>query len=303
MSSAAAPHPTALSTAGADVAWSAPLRFERYALHVRDLERMLAFYTRAVGLSVLDRASGAARLGNDGVVLLELMEQHQALPDDNRTAGLHHAAFLMPTRRDLADWHRYYLGQGFTLSRTGDHHVNEALYFDDPEGNGVECYADREPGHWRWDADGKVYIPATPVDLDHLDRDATPDADPASWSAPRGMRLGHINLRVGDLDAADRFYGDLLGLDHTCRRPQMTFLSAGRYHHHMAANNFTSAGAGARDPSRAGLAWFMFAVDGRFDDDAAESRLTAAGHDVDLQVGRFAVRDPWGTLIHVTATR
>ena len=216
-----------------------------YALSVRDAGRQAEFYQRAVGLELQDRTRNGAVLGMDGVPLLHLEQRTGLLQDDPKAAGLHHLAFLMPTRANLADWYRHSRQIGLTITRTGDHHVNEALYYDDPEGNGCECYADRPSSHWQWDGDGKVHIPAVPVDLDSLIRDESAPA--GDWQPPLGLRIGHINLRVGDLDASEAFYCSLLGLDHTCRRDIMTFMANGGYHHHMAANIMTSPGAGRRD--------------------------------------------------------
>ena len=221
-----------------------PLRMSSYTLNVRDLGRCVEFYQRAVGFDVQDRTPRQVVLGVDGAPLITLMHRPEMLPDDPKTAGLHHLAFIMPTRRDLADWYRHTREIGLQLSRTGDHHVNEALYFDDPEGNGCECYCDRPPEHWRWEADGQLYIPAYPVDMESLVRDESPE--PRPWQVPRAVRIGHINLRVGELDPAQHFYSSVLGLDHICRRDIMTFMSSGRYHHHMAANIMTSDGAGRR---------------------------------------------------------
>ena len=254
-----------------------------------------------MGLELQDRTRLGAVLGIDGVPLLQLEQRANLMPDDPKAAGLHHLAFLMPTRANLADWYRHSRQIGLTIARNGDHHVNEALYFDDAEGNGCECYADRPESHWQWDADGKVHIPAVPVDLDSLRRDESPPA--GAWQAPRGLRIGHINLRVGDLDASEEFYCNLLGLNHTCRRPIMTFMANGGYHHHMAANIMTSPGAGQRDGERAGLDWFTFEHDDRFDAAAARDRLRRAGTQVGDTDAGFETRDPWGTRVRLVQAR
>jgi catechol 2,3-dioxygenase len=277
-----------------------PLHMGQCTIAVSDLGRQVAFYQQAVGLDLMARANDGAVLGIDGTPLVRLEQRQGLLPDDPKSAGLHHFAFLLPTRHDLADWYRHARRSGIDLTRTGDHHVNEALYFDDAEGNGCECYADRVEEHWIWDTERKVYITTDPVDLASLQRDESPGG--GDWRAPRGMRIGHINLRVGALDPADTFYCDVIGLNHTCRRPIMTFMANGGYHHHMAANILTSDGAGRRDQDRAGLAWFSFQHDDRFDVAAARDRLARADAPVTTVDGGFETRDPWGTrvrLIHV----
>lgn len=295
------------SSARPSLAVEAPIHIGAYALFVRDLLRCAEFYRHAIGLDLLAQERARAVLGAGGVPLLHLEERPEAKPDDKAAAGLFHAAFAMPTRADLARWYAHARRIGLTISRTGDHLVNEAIYFDDPEGNGCECYADRPPETWQWDAEGHCAIDTgKPVDLDGLSQEAAGEA--GQWHAPGGLRVGHMNLRVGDWRAAERFYSGVIGLDFTGRRhinfagrtdTTITFMSSGRYHHHFAANDFTSRDAGRRDPARAGLAWFSFAHDASVDANALRARLRAAGAPVAPVDGGFETQDPWGTRVRV----
>jgi catechol 2,3-dioxygenase len=281
--------------ASRNAATSTPLSIDAVALAVRDLDRVARFYRDAVGLAVLKREARCATLGIDGVALVHLEHRPDARPDDPRQAGLFHTAFLMPTRAELARWYRHMRRAGLTIARAAGHAVNEAIYYDDPEGNGVECYADRPPQTWRWD-NGRVDITIDPLDLEALARAA--DGTAPYERAPACLRIGHLNLRVGDLDAAERFYC-AAGLDLTCRRPDMTFMSSGRYHHHLAANIRASAGAGQRDESCAGLLWFAFKAADAAARDRAAAGLRAAGAAVELVENGFEARDPWGTRVRV----
>lgn len=281
-----------------------------YALAVRDLARMVAFYREAVGFVVLEETPGAVVLGVSGTPLLHLSQRPNLQPDDPAGAGLFHTAFIMPTRRDLADWCRHAQHIGLAISRTGDHLVNEAIYFDDPEGNGCECYADRPPETWDWDADGHVDIDTgRPVDLAALMRDDAPDGNAQVWQVPAALRIGHINLRVGDTDLAERFYSGVLGFDFTGRRTldrgggprTITFMSSGRYHHHFAANDFHTQGAGRRAADRTGLDWFTIEL---ADPDALQAlhqRLQAAGVTPVPIPGGLEFSDPWGTRVRVVS--
>jgi len=150
-----------------------PLRIGTYALAVRDLEKVSAFYKRMIGLEEVGRTLSEIRLGIAGVTLLHLQHRPDAKPDDKRSAGLFHTAFLMPTWRDLACWYVHARAAGLQIERAADHDVNVAIYYDDPEGNGCECYADRPRETWKWAADGTVYIPSVPFDLDTLTREAS----------------------------------------------------------------------------------------------------------------------------------
>jgi catechol 2,3-dioxygenase len=286
-----APNPLASATS----ATSTPLSIGAVALVVRDLDRVARFYCDAVGLAVLKGDPQGATLGVDGAALMHLEHRPGAGPDDPRQSGLFHTAFLMPTRADLARWYRHMRRAGLTIARAAGHAVNEAIYYDDPEGNGVECYADRPPQTWRWDND-RVDITIDPLDLEELARAA--DGMAPYQRAPAGLRIGHLNLRVGDLDAAERFYC-AAGLDLTCRRADMTFMSSGRYHHHLAANTRASAGAGVRDQSCAGLLWFAFKAADAATRDGAAAGLRAAGAAVEPVENGFETRDPWGTRVRV----
>src|SRR5215470_17271261 len=148
-----------------------PLRIGAVGLRVRDLPRLTDFYAQAIGLQVIDRDSQTARLGAGGVTLLELEAAPNALPDDPRTAGLYHTAFLQPTRGDLARWLLHVARHRVPLSGASDHLVSEAIYLDDPEGNGIEVYRDRLPQEWRWNGD-RIQMATERLDLDNLADDA-----------------------------------------------------------------------------------------------------------------------------------
>ena len=258
------------------------------ALAVRDLARVEAFYREVLGLGVVDRTAEAVRLGAGGVGFLELLHRPTALPDDPAAAGLFHTAFLLPSRAELGRWlaHAHRLRQA--LDGAADHLVSEALYLSDPEGNGVEVYADRPRARWRWrdGPDGRrVEMATRPLDTEGL----LAEADTAWAGAPEGTRVGHVHLRVGDVAEAVRFYGGRLGMEVTATLPGAAFLSTGGYHHHVAVNAWRSAGAGRRDEARAGLAWVAL--------EAADERGladVASGAGV-VNPARGGLRDPWGT--------
>jgi catechol 2,3-dioxygenase len=123
------------------------------------------------------------------------------------------------------------------------------------------------------------------------------------------MRIGHINIRVGDHAAGERFYSGLLGLDFTGRRQvdrgggpkTIAFMSSGRYHHHLAVNDFTSIGAGARDPDRSGLAWFALEATDKATLATVRQRLAAAAVPVSEIASGIETRDPWGTAVRIVA--
>src|SRR5262249_2524707 len=288
-----APNPSATPT----FASRTPLHIGAVALKVRDLDRIAAFYRDALGLAVLDRSTGSATLGAGGVPFVHLEHRGDAKPDDTREAGLYHTAFLVPTRADLARWLLPVGRKRVQLTGASAHAVSEAFYLDDPEGNGIEVYHDRPAESWQWTGND-LRMTTDPLDIDEILREVAPTA--AFAGAPDGMRIGHVHLRVGDVGRAEPFYPDARGRDVPRRRHGASFLSSGRYHHHIAGNVWHSAGASVRDDSRAGLSWL--ALEATDDDafDQARARLTQAGHKLAPVTNGVETTDPWGTRIRIT---
>ena len=275
-----------------------PLHIGAVGLKVRDLDRLAAYYQAMLGLSVLQRSAETAVLGAGGVPFLHLEAAPEAKPDDPREAGLYHTAFLMPTRADLARWILHIARNRIPISGASDHTVSEAFYLDDPEGNGVEVYADRDPNGWEWTGD-LVKITTDPLDIEAIVRDVDPQT--ATYAgAPDGLRIGHIHLRVGDVAALERFYQDGVGFKVTRGgRHGASFMSTGRYHHHLAGNVWHSRGAGRRDPERAGLAWFAIEANEPADVDAMSRRLADQDAAVTATADGLDSTDPWGTRVRL----
>jgi catechol 2,3-dioxygenase len=289
-----APNPSAIPTAAS----RAPLHIGAVGMTVRDLDRLTAYYRDLLGLTVQERTQQVARLGVGGVTLIELTYRPDALPDNQREAGLYHTAFLMPTRADLARWILHVAKNRVPIVGASDHDVSEAIYLDDPEGNGVEVYFDRPREMWRRDGE-MIFQKTDPLDIDAIVGEIDPTTATYA-SAPGGLRIGHIHLRVGNIARGEEFYCGILGLDVTRRRTGATFLSSAGYHHHVAVNTWHSDGAGARNGARSGLDWFAVEINDQPTIDGLKNRLGAAGVTMDAIPGGFAAMDPWGTNIRFT---
>jgi catechol 2,3-dioxygenase len=287
-----APNPSAIPT----FASRTPLHIGAIGLKVRDLGRVADYYRDVLGLTVLDRGKDAATLGAGRVALVHLEHRPDANPDDTRTAGLYHTAFLVPTRADLARWILHVARNKTPLTGASDHAVSEAFYLDDPEGNGIEVYHDRPADSWEWTGEA-LKITTDPLDVEDILREVPPTA--GYDGAPDGLRIGHVHLRVGDVARAEAFYRDGLGLDVTRRRHGASFMSSGRYHHHIAGNVWHSAGAGARDEDRAGLSWFSLEAADAAAFEAAKSRLAQAGAPLTATPTGIETADPWGTRLRI----
>jgi catechol 2,3-dioxygenase len=279
----------------------AAMRLGEVRLQVADLPRSLDYYERVLGLRVIDRTADTATLGAFGgdepLVRLDERPGSAAVPQRG-LIGLYHYAILLPDRAALGRFIAH-LAEIGVRAGASDHLVSEALYLRDPDGLGIEVYADRPRSDWRVD-DRQIRMATEPLDLAAV-IDA---AGGERWTGmPAGTRVGHVHLHVGDIEQASRFYHEALGLDRMVwSYPGALFLAAGGYHHHLGLN--TWAGAGAR---RAGegdarlVEWRMVLPPAHAT--AARESLEAAGHVVARTDEGWRVSDPWGTNLHVVADR
>jgi len=273
-----------------------PIHIHSVALRVRDLSMMTAFYSQVMGMDVLLRSESESVLGKDGETLLTLKSRPSDEPDDGRSAGLFHTAFLMPDRASLGRWLIFAVKNNVPFTGFSDHLVSEALYLDDPEGNGIEVYADRAPESWRWNGD-QIAMATERLDIDSL-VSGLPGDSTMPYVAPTGFRIGHVHLRVGDTAKAEDFYIKTAGLDMMAKIPDASaiFLANGRYHHHIGANVWRSRGAGMRSEKMNGLDNLAFSVSEPLMDGLRE-RLRANGSDFHEGGDTIEALDPWGTRV------
>ena len=155
---------------------AAGTRIGHVHLKVADLERALGFYRDVLGFELTQRyGAQAAFLSAGGYhhhIGLNTWESRGGHPPARGTTGLFHVAILYPTRRDLADALLRLQKAGIGLTGASDHGVSEALYLDDPDGNGVELYWDRPQDQWPRTADGTLAMVTERLDLEGLLREA-----------------------------------------------------------------------------------------------------------------------------------
>jgi catechol 2,3-dioxygenase len=258
-------------------------------LIVRDLDRSVSFYERAIGFEVLERDPvGRAALGAGDRRLLVLHGEPEAPPRPPRTTGLFHFAILVPDRPGLARSLARLVDAGWRLTGASDHLVSEALYLDDPEGIGIEIYRDRPREEWRYDG-GSVRMATLPLDLDGLMGElGEGPGDPL----PDGTRIGHVHVNVADIGDSERFWCDLVGFDVTVRTyPGALFVSAGGYHHHLGLNTWNGPGAPPPPEGAVGLRSFEITSTADAVADAGD-RLATAGVDASRAEHIVAARDP-----------
>ncbi|MEC7760975.1 MAG: VOC family protein [Pseudomonadota bacterium] len=248
----AAPMPT-LATAQNALPLAAPIHVGNVGLRTRDAEAMAEWYSMAVGLREIARDGNTIWMGAGGERLLALTEVEGLRRAGPREAGLYHTAFLLPTRADLGRWIYMAASDRLPVDGSADHRVSEAVYLTDPEGNGIEIYADTPQDTWEW-RDGEVTMGSLPLRVQEIVEALGPM--PTPWTgAPTGTSVGHVHLKVGDAQQAGQWWRETLGFDAVSSRSDAVFLSTGGYHHHIAVNEWMSAGAGQRPENETGLAF------------------------------------------------
>lgn len=148
------------------------VRIGHVHLKVADIERALAFYRDVLGFEITQRyGSQAVFLSAGGYhhhIALNTWQSRGGERPAPGTTGLFHTAILYPTRASLADALRRLRDANYPLTGASDHGVSEALYLDDPDGNGVELYWDRPAAEWPRDAVGNLAMVTLPLDLANL---------------------------------------------------------------------------------------------------------------------------------------
>lgn len=267
-------------------------------LTVANLDRSLEFYKEVLGFRVHRREGDSVYLGAGGEDLLLLTESPGAKPRPRNTTGLYHFAILLPDRTSLARSLRRLVDKDYPLWGASDHLVSEALYLDDPDGNGIELYRDRPRSEWRW-REGQVEMDTRRLDLGRLL--AEPGSERPWEELPAGASIGHAHLHVRDLDEAERFYHGTLGFDVVTRYGgQALFVSAGGYHHHVGLNTWAGAGAAPPPDGSASLRYFTVRLPESSELERVVRRLREDGVAFKERSGSIFLHDPSGNGISIT---
>ncbi len=264
-------------------------------LTVADVQRSVEYYRTQIGLTAIEQGAGEASLGTGGSELLHLVEHSGAGPSGGYT-GLYHFALLVPQRIHLATWLAHAARDRVGMTGMSDHFVSEALYLRDPDGHGIEIYWDRPRAGWEGRVAGGMTTLPLDVDsiLNELDDPATTPFD----GLPDGTVMGHIHLKVSEVEATVGFYRDVLGFALMAQLgPMAAFLAAGGYHHHLGANTWESAGALAPPEGSAALRHATIVLPDDAERERVVSRVEHAGFNVVDHGGEPLVRDPSGNAL------
>jgi len=260
------------------------LRLGAVHLTVTNLDRSIGFYQDALGLRRHRREDAVAGLGAGGDEELVVLHEEPGARPAGRHAGLFHYALLFPSREELGRAVQRLAVARTRVTGASDHGVSEAIYLSDPDGNGIELYADRPREVWPPpEGDGRVGMYTRALDLEDLLRTVA-GAEPVAHAGP-GLRMGHVHLHVGDIDAARAFYAGVVGFEAMASMPSALFLAAGGYHHHLGVNTWRGEGVGAAPAGTVGLREWTIVLE--------PSALAALRERAGLGDGDVLV-DPWG---------
>jgi catechol 2,3-dioxygenase len=274
-------------------------RVGRVRLQVGDLDRSVGYYRDVLGFRTIE-AHGRCELApqGDDHVIAELHEFHGArhVPPGG-LLGLYHFAVLLPDRAALGRLVRYLLKAGMQFG-SADHAVSESIYLWDPDGLGIEIYADRPRASWQ--TRGRELMMGTDL-LDLQSLVALADGD---WTGiPMGTTMGHVHLSVGDLEWSREFYHVGLGLDAVVwSYPGALFLSAGGYHHHLATNTWAVGSPPAGENDAKLLEWELV-LPSESDVAAATDSLRTAGYGASEDGTDRVIVDPWRIQLRLRGNR
>lgn len=212
------------------------------SLVVTDLDPMIDFYVKGFGLKMRRTSNELVELlpteKSEPMLVLRRDPKAEGPPVD--AAGLYHYALLLPSRRKLASAYLSLGNAGIIFEGHADHVVSEALYLADPEGNGIEIYADRPRDKWKFDEDGRVEMATLPLDIDSLLKEMPGPAVEGLNAFDEGARVGHVHLKVTNLARSVTFYQQVLGMSVMKYYGSAAFLSVRGYHHHIGLNTWES---------------------------------------------------------------
>ena len=237
-------------------AYQSHIYLAEVVLNVKDLTSQTAFYHQIIGLEILSQTETEAILGLGKKALVHLIQAEKD-GEVREHYGLYHLAILLPTRKALADVLKHLSDLRIPLVGGAGHGYSEALYLEDLEGNGIELYRDKPVSSWDIREDGRI-IGVTEAlaaqDIYELGEKVDP------FILAEGTRMGHIHLSVKDSHAASQFYQKALGLEDKFSIPSASWIAAGKYHHHLAVNEWGGKNLASRKQDLLGLAYYVIEV-------------------------------------------
>lgn len=238
-------------------AYNSKIYLAEAVLNVKDLARQTAFYTQILGLEIQSQTEEEVLLGAGGKPLVHLIETDRT-ESVKASYGLYHMAILLPSREDLADVFKHMAELNVPFVGAADHGYSEALYLEDPEGNGIELYRDKPVEEWDIRKDGRIIGVTEELsaqEIYEMGRKVEP------FRIASDTRMGHIHFSVSDSQVASAFYQKVLELSDKFTVPSASWIASGDYHHHLAVNEWGGKHLAKREAQLPGLAYYVVHVE------------------------------------------
>lgn len=220
-------------------------------LNAENPKSLSEFYIENIGLTLIDEdlEHQTYQLGSDKDNLLLEISPATDL-NQKKSAGLYHFALLLPNRSDLGEILRSFIAKQVPLQGASDHGYSEAIYLQDPEGNGIEIYWDKPRMEWDIKDNGEIQGVTLAMDAQGV----LASAEKPFLKLPTESKMGHFHISIPDLDQSSEFYQTYLGLGKKHTIPDnAVFLASGNYHHHLGTNVWFGRMLEARKPGQKGL--------------------------------------------------
>ncbi|MFJ7825626.1 VOC family protein [Psychrobacillus sp. NPDC096623] len=276
---------------------NSPSRLQEVHLNVSNLEKLSTFYQEVIGFDILKEEKNRITLTADGSTpLLVLEETPDSVERPIKTTGLYHFAILLPDHASLGTMLVHLSQTEYPMDGAANHQYSDAIYFTDPDGNGIEIYVDLPPEKWERSKEGGYVGGSYPIDFDMLIEEATP-----SWAGlPVDTRIGHMHLQAAELEITEQFYVEGLGFSVTTKGNGALFLSKDNYHHHVALNTWAGTGLPAPPSNSRGLKQFTI-IFTKEEIEQAKSELKRLDFPFETAEDSIVVEDPSGNTLHIVS--
>jgi len=262
-------------------------------LNVSQLDRAAFFYQEGLGFKSISGNEQEIVLGDEDDMPLIVLHKVNNPPPRKRTTGLYHIAVLLPDREDLARIIFHMVNNQVNIEGAADHGVSEAIYLTGPDDTGIEIYCDRNMEDWPIDDEGQLEMGTQSLDIDNLIL-TLQGKSKQFQRLPAGTKIGHIHLRVAELENTASFYSTL-GLQLTQEYGESAmFFAGGEYHHHIGVNTWQSAGAVPLPEDTAGLRFFEMIVENKSVLDEIKTALEQSEIPIEENNPGLFVTDPNG---------
>jgi len=255
---------------------------EAIRLTTRNLKYSSEFYQEVLGFKILKEDKASISLTADGEKeILIIDEEKKARPKGKRNLGLYHFAILLPPGKHLgALISHIYKFDSPIITGASDHGISKAIYLEDPDGHGIEVYQDTPPETWTWEY-GRIMEKTEKLNTKKLMK----EAEDHEWTElPKNSMIGHIHLSVKDLNEAEKYYTELIGMSLVMEYPdQAKFFSSGGYHHHIAVNTWSKKknSDDKIDENQVGMKYFVLLFPNEWKREHVVNQLKKNGYPVE----------------------